>query len=169
MTGCVQLVTNPGVGPFRRRTRHHGSRLSARRRNRGNTLLNLKAHVLAGPFAPSVPRQEESYVVPVIVKDNRAESRYEILDDEKLAGLEQYEISGDRISFLHTEVDSALAGRGSPRRSSPGPWTTCVEGGSSCCPFAATFASSSQIIQSSTWISSPRINVPVSGSKGGSG
>lgn len=50
--------------------------------------------------------------MPVIVKDNPTTSRYEVLDDEEVAGFEQYEISVDRISFLHTEIDAAYAGKG---------------------------------------------------------
>ncbi|MEM7417369.1 MAG: GNAT family N-acetyltransferase [Gemmatimonadota bacterium] len=48
----------------------------------------------------------------VEVRDNPAESRYEILDDERRLGLAQYRLRDDKISFIHTEIDPALQGRG---------------------------------------------------------
>jgi predicted GNAT family acetyltransferase len=48
----------------------------------------------------------------VRVVDNPDESRYEIYDDDKLAGFSSYRLVGDRIVFLHTEVDPAFEGRG---------------------------------------------------------
>ncbi|HEY0696997.1 MAG TPA: GNAT family N-acetyltransferase [Micromonospora sp.] len=46
------------------------------------------------------------------VRDNPAESRYEILDGEQVVGFATYRLTGGRIAFLHTEVDPAHAGRG---------------------------------------------------------
>jgi predicted GNAT family acetyltransferase len=48
----------------------------------------------------------------VRVVDNPAESRYEIYEDDKLAGFSTYRLVGDRIVFLHTEIDPAYAGHG---------------------------------------------------------
>src|SRR5690349_2187941 len=48
--------------------------------------------------------------MPVI--DNPAESRYEISYDEKLAGIATYRLSGNRIVFIHTEIDPAFEGHG---------------------------------------------------------
>lgn len=47
----------------------------------------------------------------VIVRDNPAASRYETIVDGKLA-MAQYRLSGDRITFIHTEVPAELEGRG---------------------------------------------------------
>jgi predicted GNAT family acetyltransferase len=46
------------------------------------------------------------------VVDNPEESRYEIYVDDTRAGFTTYRIVGDRIVFLHTEIDSAFEGRG---------------------------------------------------------
>ena len=46
------------------------------------------------------------------VRDNPAENRYEIYDDDQLAGFSDYKLAGTKVAFTHTEVDSAFAGRG---------------------------------------------------------
>lgn len=46
------------------------------------------------------------------VRDNSAESRYEIHDDGELAGYSNYQLSKDMIAFTHTEIDDAFGGRG---------------------------------------------------------
>ncbi|RJO76491.1 N-acetyltransferase [Nocardia panacis] len=46
------------------------------------------------------------------VGDNPAEQRYEIRYDGALAGFAEYEEIGDETVFVHTEVDSAFAGKG---------------------------------------------------------
>ena len=46
------------------------------------------------------------------VKDNPAERRYEIYEDDALAGLAAYRLGEGRIEFIHTEVDPAFQGRG---------------------------------------------------------
>lgn len=48
----------------------------------------------------------------VTVRDNPSESRYEIYDDERLAGFSDYKLTANRIAFTHTEVDPAFGGRG---------------------------------------------------------
>ena len=50
------------------------------------------------------------------VRDNPAEHRYEIYDDEQLVGFAQYRVTQGRIAFTHTEVDPAFGGRGLARR-----------------------------------------------------
>ena len=47
----------------------------------------------------------------VVVNDNEAEERYEAEINGQLAVIE-YERTGDRIIFLHTEVPEALEGHG---------------------------------------------------------
>ena len=46
------------------------------------------------------------------VIDNVAQRRYELLVDGELAGVETYVIHGETITFVHTEVFDAYAGRG---------------------------------------------------------
>lgn len=46
------------------------------------------------------------------VRDNPDESRYEIHDDDQLAGVGKYRLHGDTIDLTHTETDEAFAGRG---------------------------------------------------------
>ena len=48
----------------------------------------------------------------VTVRDNPAESRYEIYDDDQLAGFSEYKLTGTTMAFTHTEVDRAFARRG---------------------------------------------------------
>ena len=48
----------------------------------------------------------------VTVRDNPAENRYEIYDDDQLAGSSTYKLTGITIAFTHTEVDPAVARRG---------------------------------------------------------
>ena len=52
----------------------------------------------------------------ISVRDNPAESRYEIYDEQLLAGFAVYRLTGRRIAFTHTEVDPAFGGRGLARR-----------------------------------------------------
>ncbi len=46
------------------------------------------------------------------VRDNAAESRYEVLADGELAGFAQYRLNGGRMTIFHTEIDPAFEGRG---------------------------------------------------------
>jgi len=48
----------------------------------------------------------------VTVRDNPTENRYEIYDDNQLAGFSAYKLTGTTIAFTHTEVDPAFARRG---------------------------------------------------------
>jgi len=53
-----------------------------------------------------------SDLVPFTVTDNPTESRYELHDDDRLIGVAAYRLSGDRITFTHTQVDPAYEGQG---------------------------------------------------------
>jgi predicted GNAT family acetyltransferase len=46
------------------------------------------------------------------VTDNRDLERYEVHLGDELAGFVTYRLRPDRITFLHTEVEPALEGRG---------------------------------------------------------
>src|SRR5690606_15151304 len=46
------------------------------------------------------------------VTRNADKSRYEIFLGDQLAGFVEYEESGDRIDFVHTEIDDAFSGQG---------------------------------------------------------
>jgi len=51
-----------------------------------------------------------SPAVEVVNNDHR--HRYEILYDGALAGFTEYRIRGNRVVFIHTEIDDAFAGQG---------------------------------------------------------
>jgi uncharacterized protein len=46
------------------------------------------------------------------VRNNEAESRYELVSDGHVVAVAEYVIQGDTLVFPHTEVDLALRGRG---------------------------------------------------------
>ncbi|HEY5304215.1 MAG TPA: GNAT family N-acetyltransferase [Acidimicrobiales bacterium] len=48
----------------------------------------------------------------VTVRDNVAQTRYEVFVEDQLAGFEDYKLSPGRINFLHTEIDSSFTGQG---------------------------------------------------------
>lgn len=50
--------------------------------------------------------------VTVSVHDNPAESRFEVYDDDSLAGYAEYLLADREISLTHTVVDDAFEGRG---------------------------------------------------------
>jgi predicted GNAT family acetyltransferase len=50
--------------------------------------------------------------VSVLVEDNPARRRFEILVDGSLAGFAIYELRQDAVVFIHTEVDAARQGQG---------------------------------------------------------
>jgi predicted GNAT family acetyltransferase len=50
------------------------------------------------------------------IRDNPDNDRYEIHEDDQLAGFAAYEISDGTIAFTHTEVDRAFEGRGLARQ-----------------------------------------------------
>ena len=47
-----------------------------------------------------------------VVTDNPDESRFELRVDGALAGISEYKLHGDHITFTHTEVDDAFEGEG---------------------------------------------------------
>jgi len=50
--------------------------------------------------------------MPVEVKDNPQESRYEIRTDGELAGFVTYALHEHYITFIHTEIEPAYEGEG---------------------------------------------------------
>jgi predicted GNAT family acetyltransferase len=46
------------------------------------------------------------------VADNPDRSRFEIFDDNELAGFAEYHRYQDEIAFIHTEIDPRFGGRG---------------------------------------------------------
>ena len=46
------------------------------------------------------------------VVSNDHEHRYEIFRDGVLAGFTEYRVRGNRVVFIHTEIDDAFAGQG---------------------------------------------------------
>jgi predicted GNAT family acetyltransferase len=50
------------------------------------------------------------------IHDNQDLDRYEIHDDDQLAGFAAYELTDGTIAFTHTEVDPAFEGRGLARQ-----------------------------------------------------
>ena len=50
------------------------------------------------------------------VRDNPPENRYEIYDDDQLAGYSEYKLTKSKIAFTHTEVDPAFGRRGLARQ-----------------------------------------------------
>lgn len=50
------------------------------------------------------------------VRDNPGLSRYEILVDDRVAGVGEYKLGPGRIAFLHTEIGDEYGGRGLARR-----------------------------------------------------
>ena len=54
--------------------------------------------------------------MPVSVRDNPDRNRYEIYDDDRLAGFTEYKLTKNKIAFTHTEVDPAFSRRGLARQ-----------------------------------------------------
>ena len=48
----------------------------------------------------------------VVVRDNPAQHRFEIVVGAKVAGIAQYRPEGDDLVFTHTKVDDAYEGQG---------------------------------------------------------
>ncbi|HRB01752.1 MAG TPA: GNAT family N-acetyltransferase [Ilumatobacteraceae bacterium] len=57
-----------------------------------------------------------SVEVMATVRDNPAQHRYEITDDDHLAGFVEYTIDGDLITFPHTETLPGNEGKGLARQ-----------------------------------------------------
>ncbi|HZA04711.1 MAG TPA: GNAT family N-acetyltransferase [Propionibacteriaceae bacterium] len=50
--------------------------------------------------------------MPFSVSDNADESRYDLYDGDRLIGVAAYRLSGDSITFTHTQVDPEYEGQG---------------------------------------------------------
>lgn len=48
----------------------------------------------------------------ISVRDNREQSRFEVLIDGEVGGFAVYRRNGDVVTFTHTEVDDAYEGKG---------------------------------------------------------
>jgi len=48
----------------------------------------------------------------VVVRDNQAQRRFEVLVDGSVAGFVKYRPEGEALALIHTEVDDAYEGQG---------------------------------------------------------
>lgn len=63
------------------------------------------------PVSPNAPGTPDAPDAPVVT-DNPAESRYEVRVGGELAGFVAYHLRGQRITLIHTQVDSRFQGAG---------------------------------------------------------
>lgn len=73
-----------------------------------------------------------------VVTDNPPESRFELYEDQKLAGFAQYHTDKDEIAFLHTEIGTHFGDRGLASRLIGSALDTARERSLKvlpCCPF----------------------------------
>lgn len=78
----------------------------------------------------------------VEIVDNPDESRFEARLGGQVVGISQYELRGRRITFLHTEVDPSVEGRGIGSRLARGVLADARArnlGVTALCPFIAAF------------------------------
>jgi predicted GNAT family acetyltransferase len=76
------------------------------------------------------------------IVDNPDESRYEARLGGRVVGISQYELGDRRITFLHTEVDPSVEGRGIGSRLARGVLADARRRGlgvTALCPFIAAF------------------------------
>jgi predicted GNAT family acetyltransferase len=76
------------------------------------------------------------------IVDNPDESRYEARLGGRVVGISQYELGDRRITFLHTEVDPSVEGRGIGSRLARGVLADARArnlGVTALCPFIAAF------------------------------
>ena len=74
--------------------------------------------------------------------DNAEHHRYEAVLDGRVVGISQYALSGDVITFLHTEVDQTAEGKGFGSRLAAGALDDVRRRGLSVvarCPFIAAY------------------------------
>ncbi len=57
-------------------------------------------------------QQQQATGGATVVSNNEAQSRYELRQDGEVAALAQYRLEGDRVRFVHTEVDERFEGQG---------------------------------------------------------
>ncbi len=79
--------------------------------NAFNRISIVSRHAVR-PDAEPTPSTERAHLMSVTVRDNPTESRYDIHADDELAGFTAYELTGDEITFTHTETFPAFAGKG---------------------------------------------------------
>lgn len=46
------------------------------------------------------------------VRENPDKNRYEVYDDDRLAGFVAYKLTGHRLALTHTEIEEEFGGRG---------------------------------------------------------
>jgi predicted GNAT family acetyltransferase len=76
------------------------------------------------------------------VVQNEGNNTYEVWSGDKVAGFTQYEVEGDLIVFVHTEIDDAYAGQGLGKVLASGALDDVVARGKTIvpvCPFIARF------------------------------
>jgi predicted GNAT family acetyltransferase len=76
------------------------------------------------------------------VVHNEAAGAYEVWAGDTKAGFTRYEVAGDRVVFLHTEVDDAFAGQGLGKVLAAGALDDVVARGKvivPVCPFISRF------------------------------
>ena len=94
----------------------------------------------AADAAGSEATGEDSGELRVI--DNPAERRYEALMGDRLAGMAEYRMAGNRVIFTHTETDPAFAGQGIASRLARGALDDVRSRGlvmTPKCPFIAAY------------------------------
>lgn len=69
------------------------------------------------------------------VTDNQESSRFEIFDDEELAGFAEYHRYGTELAFIHTEVDPKFGGRGLGGKLAQGALDAAREQGAAVLPY----------------------------------
>ena len=90
----------------------------------------------------STPQETNASGGPEGVVDNPAQSRFELDVGDGLA-VGYYQLEGDRITLLHTEVPQELSGRGIGSRLAKGVFETVRGRGLGVvakCPFMASYA-----------------------------
>ncbi|MEV4756700.1 GNAT family N-acetyltransferase [Micromonospora sp. NPDC049559] len=78
----------------------------------------------------------------MLVEDNPAQRRFEILVDDSLAGFATYQLRPGVVVFIHTEVDSAFEGKGVGSALAKGALDQVRERGERViarCPFIAAY------------------------------
>src|SRR5882762_6485664 len=81
------------------------------------------------------------------VVHNEGSGKYEVWVGDKVAGFTQYEVVGDSIVFLHTEIDDAYGGQGLGKVLASAALDDVVASGKvivPVCPFIAKFVRRNQ-------------------------
>lgn len=93
---------------------------------------------------PPVGYRQVASVGPMdpVVSDNREQSRFEMRVDDALAGITEYRLHGDHITFTHTEIAEAREGEGLGSRFAQAVLDAAREAGLAvlpACPFVARY------------------------------